>query len=55
MDPTGDSVRGTLSETYTNPSNPTTPQAESHSFTGIVSGFSITITLDTGDNWNGTL
>lgn len=52
---TGDTVTGTLSESYTEPSNPAQVTSESHSFTGVISGSSITLTLDSGNNWNGTL
>src|SRR5437763_960168 len=49
---TGDTVRGTLSESYTSQSDPTQAQSESHSFAGVISGSSVTLTLDSGDNWN---
>lgn len=52
---TGNAVTGTLSEAYTNLSDPTQAQSESHPFTGVISGSSVTLTLDSGDNWNGTL
>lgn len=52
---TGDSVQGTLSEAYTSQSDATQTQSESHSFTGVVSGSNVTLTLDSGVNWNGTL
>jgi cob(I)alamin adenosyltransferase len=52
---TGNTVRGTLSEAYRNLSDPTQAQSESHPVTGIISGSSITLTIDSGDNWNGTL
>jgi hypothetical protein len=52
---TGNTVTGTLSEAYTNLSDPTQPAGESHSFTGIISGSSVTLTIDSGENWNGTL
>ncbi len=52
---TGNTVTGTLSESYTDLSNPAQVSHESHTFTGVINGSSITITLDTGDNWNGTI
>lgn len=52
---TSDTVTGTLSESYTEQSNPAQVTNASHSFTGVISGSSITLTLDSGDNWNGTL
>jgi hypothetical protein len=52
---TGDSLQGTLSEAYTSQSDATQSQSESHSFTGVVSGSNVTLTLDSGVNWNGTL
>jgi hypothetical protein len=51
----GNTVKGTLSEAYTSLADPTQAQSESHSFTGVISGSSITLTLDSGTNWNGTL
>ncbi len=52
---TGNSVTGTLSESYTDQANAAQVTNASHSFTGVISGSSITLTLDSGDNWNGTL
>jgi hypothetical protein len=52
---TANTVRGTLSEAYTSLADPTHAQSESHSFTGVISGSSVTLTLDSGTNWNGTL
>ena len=52
---TGETVRGTVSEAYTNLNDPTHPTVESHSFSGVISGHSVTLTLDDGTNWNGTL
>jgi len=52
---TANAVQGTLSEVYTSLSDPTQAQSASHSFTGVISGSSVTLTLDSGDNWNGTL
>ena len=50
-----DTLRGTLTEAYTSLSDPTRAQSESHSFTGVVNGSSVTLTLDSAVNWNGTL
>jgi len=52
---TGNTVTGTLAESYTDLSNPAQVSHESHTFTGVINGSSITITLDSGDNWNGTI
>lgn len=52
---TGDNVTGTLSESYTDPSDAAHVSHESGSFTGVISGSSVTLTLDNGDNWNRTL
>lgn len=52
---TGNSVAGTLSESYTTSPNRSQTTNESDSFTGIINGTSITLTLNTGENWNGTL
>jgi hypothetical protein len=51
----GNTVTGTLAESYADLSNPTQISHESHTFTGVINGSSITITLDSGDNWNGTI
>jgi hypothetical protein len=51
----GNAVTGTLAESYTELSNPAQVSHESHTFTGVINGSSITITLDSGDNWNGTV
>jgi len=51
---TGGTVTGTFSEAYIDPSSPTQVQTESDSFTGIISGSSVTLNL--GDvHWTGTL
>lgn len=52
---TGNTVSGTFSEAFTSISDPTQAQSDSHSFTGVISGSSITLTLDSGTNLNGTL
>jgi hypothetical protein len=50
-----DTVTGTLSESYTSPSNSAQLTHESDSFTGVVSGNAVTLKLDSGVDWNGTL
>lgn len=52
---TDDAVTGTLSMVYANLDDRTEAESASHSFSGIVSGDSVTLTLDSGSNWNGTL
>jgi hypothetical protein len=52
---TSTEAQGTLTEAYTDTTDPTKATTESHPFHGIVSGKNITITLNDGTNWNGTL
>lgn len=51
----GNTVTGTLSESYTSQSNAAQVLHDSYSFNGVVSGSSVTLHLDSGENWNGTL
>ena len=52
---TGNTVTGTLAESYTDVSNPAQVAHSEYTFTGIINGTSITLALDNGDNWTGTL
>jgi hypothetical protein len=51
----GNMVTGKLSESYYDPSKPTELQASAHSFTGSISGSNVSLSLDTGDTWSGSL
>ena len=48
-------VDGTLTSVYTSTDDPTQLHTNTNSFTGIVSGSSVTLTMDTGTKWIGTL
>lgn len=52
---TGGRVSGTYSQSFTPQGDPSHVTHESDSFTGSVSGSSVTLTLDNGTNLNGTL
>ena len=51
----GNNVTGTLSESYSDPTNAAEVNHESDTFKGVISGSSVTLTLDDNTNWNGTL
>ena len=52
---TSSQADGNLTEVYTDPADPTQATTATHPFNGIVSGRSVTITLDDSTKWVGTL
>jgi hypothetical protein len=51
----GNSVTGSISEAYQSSTDPTQVGKNRASFTGVISGSSITLTFPLGDNWTGTI
>jgi hypothetical protein len=51
----GNQVAGTFSESYFDPNDPTRFKKQSAKFSGNIEGFTVTLDLDTGSIWTGTL